>query len=113
MRAGDRNTSYFHKIAEVRKNYNHMTEIQTTDRLITNYEAIKIEASKHFYDLFTAQPTPEDAKILNLVPRAMKNKDNDNLTKKVTMEEIKKEVAGMEEDSPPGLDDFNATFIKI
>ena len=54
LRDGDRNTNYFHKLAEVRKNYNHVTKIQTTDRMITNYEAIKIEASKHFHDLFTA-----------------------------------------------------------
>ena len=50
---------------------------------------------------------------MNLVPRAVKNKDNDNLTKKFTMEEIKKAVDGMEEDNAPTPDGFNATFIKI
>ena len=43
----------------------------------------------------------------------MKNKDNENLTKNVTMDEIKKAVDGMEEDSAPRPDGFNATFIKI
>ena len=61
LRDGDRNTSYFHKLAEVRKNYNRVTEIQTSDGLITNQEDIKKEASKNFHTLFTAQPTPEDA----------------------------------------------------
>ena len=41
LRNGDKNTSYFHKLAAVRKNYNRMTEIQTSDGLITNQEDIK------------------------------------------------------------------------
>ena len=63
--------------------------------------------------MFTAHPISEDVELLSLVPRVMKNKDNEILIKSVIMDEIKKVVDGMEDDRAPGPDGFNATFIKI
>ena len=90
-----------------------MLEIQAHDRVIINFEDIKFEATKHFRDLFTAQPITADVKLLNLVPNAIKNKDNDTLKQMIMLEEIKKVVDGMEDDRAPGLDGYNANFIKL
>ena len=90
-----------------------MLEIQAQDRLISNFEDIKTEATRHFSDLFNAQPIIEDVELLNLVPNTIKNNDNEILIQIITMDEIKKVVDGMEDDRAPGPDGYNANFIKL
>ena len=106
---GDRNTSFFHKQAKARKFFNCVLEIQAHDRLINNFEDIKFEATKHFSELFTAQPITKDVELLNIVPRAVKNNDNDMLRKIITLDDIKKVVDGMEDDRASGLDGYMPT----
>ena len=96
-----------------RKNFNYVKEIQVQDNLITNFEDIKKAATTHFHDLYTAQPNLEDVDLLRLVPRKVKNKDNELLLKTITLEEIKKAVEAMEDDRAPGPDGYNVNFIKI
>ena len=113
LKDGDKNTGFFHKQALARKNFSSMLEIWSHDRVINNFDDIKSEASKHFEHLYTAQPVIENVELLNLVPNAIKNKDNDALKQVITLEEIKKAVDSMEDDRAPGPDGFNANFIKI
>ena len=87
---GDRNIGFFHKQAEARKNHNCVLEIQANDRAINNFDEIKSEAARYFSDLFTDQPTSNDAELLNLVPRTVKNKDNDNLKKSSRWKKLRK-----------------------
>jgi len=90
-----------------------VSEIRSQDKVINNFDDIKTEASKYFEDLYTDQPVIEDAQLLNLVPNAIKSKDNDALKQVVTLEEIKQVVDNMEDDRAPGPDGFNVNFIKI
>ena len=90
-----------------------MHEIQAHDRLITKFEEIKEEASRHFKDLFMAQPVIEDVDLLQLIPSAINYNDNESLKQSITMEEIKLVVDSMEEDRAPGPDGYNVNFIKI
>ena len=76
----DRNTSFFHKQVEARKNFNSVLEIQSQGILISNFEDIKTEATQHFSELFKAHPIVEDSDLLNLVPNAINNTDNEALT---------------------------------
>ena len=69
--------------------------------------------TRHFNELFNAQPTVEDNELLNLVPNAINNSDNEALTQSITMEEIRMVVDGMEDDRAPGPDGYNANFIKL
>ena len=50
---------------------------------------------------------------MDLVPKTVKNKDNDRLIKRIMMEELKEAVDEMKDDKAPSPDGFNATFIKI
>ena len=113
LKHGDRNTGFHHKQVEARKNVNFVQENQAHDRLIINFEEIKEEATRHFKDLFTAQPISEDANLLQLIPRAVNYKDNESLKQPITMEEIKLAVDSMEEDKAPGPNGYNINFIKI
>ena len=55
----------------------------------------------------------EDNDLLNLVPNAINNTDNEALTQKISLEEIKQAIDGMEDDRAPGPDGYNATFTKL
>ena len=111
LKDSDRNTRYFHKLTEARKCHNRVLEIQVDDRAIGNFEEIKIESTSYFSELFTEQPTIIEGQLLNLVPSIVKSKENDNLKKAITLEEIKDAVDNMEEDRAPGPDGFNVNFI--
>ena len=107
MKDGERNSGYFHKLTKARK----IHKIQANDREINNFDEIKSEATRYFSDLFADQPTTNDVQLLNLFPGTVKSKENDNLNKPITLEEIKEAVDNMEEDRAPGPDGFNANFI--
>ena len=68
---------------------------------------------RYFSELFNAQPIMEDNELLNLVPNAINNSDNEALTQSIMLEEIKMAVDGMEDDRDPGPDGYNANFIKL
>ena len=90
-----------------------MHEIHAQDNVIHDFEEIKIEATRHFSEVFTTEvgPIPGNEN-LDLVPIIVKNKDNIKLIKRITMEELKSVMDDMKDDKAPGLDGFNASFIK-
>ena len=66
-----------------------MLEIQSQEILINNFEDVKTEAMRHFSELFKAQPIVEYSDLINLVPNAINNTDNEALTQKILLKEIK------------------------
>ena len=50
---------------------------------------------------------------MNLVPMMVERKDNIELMQRITIEELKMVTEEMEEDKAPGLDGFNARFVKF
>ena len=79
LKDGDKNSGFFHKQAVAKRNFNTVNEIRSHDNVISSFEDIKIEATKHYEDLYTAQPVIEDAELLNMVPNAVKSNDNEAL----------------------------------
>jgi hypothetical protein len=53
LEAGDKNTSYFHKQAEARKQFKKVMEIQVQNQTITDFEGIKAVAADAFETLYT------------------------------------------------------------
>jgi len=54
LKAGDKNTTFFHKRAKARQHRNTIDEIKKgTGEIITSFEEIKIDASSHFKVLYT------------------------------------------------------------
>ena len=60
LKEGDTNSSFFHKLTEARKSMNNVSEIQVNDQVFSQFEEIKVEASKYFSELFTDQPTTSE-----------------------------------------------------
>ena len=92
LESGDKNSSYFHKQAEARKNYKVVTEINYQGSLVKKFDDIKKAAFNTFKDLFTAP----DADPLNpldhpfeLIPNLVQDADNLFLTAPISMKELK------------------------
>ena len=113
LEVGDRNTSYFHKKAEARKQFKIVTEIQVQNQTITDSEGIKSAATEAFGELYTEMKrTDIDPKEypLSLIPKLIKEDINHSLTKEVAQKEIKEALDQMNPDKAPGPDGFTARF---
>ena len=92
LESGDKNTSYFHKQAEARKNYKAVTEINYQGSLVKKFDDIKKAAFNTFKDLFTAPDedplNPLDHPI-DLIPNLVQDADNLFLTTPISMKELK------------------------
>ena len=99
---------------KARKNYKSVQEIHTLGQVIQDFDEIKMEATRHFKSIYTAETdnTLPNTAIMELVPRLIKSKDNNALMQRITLEELKVVLENMEEDRAPGPDGFNAKFVK-
>ena len=102
LKAEDHNTVYFHKQAVARKHYKIVQEIHLQDRVITDFDQIKEESTSYFHANYSTDPMVNSTMLLDLVPQLVKEKDNINLTKRITLEELKEAVDDMEDDKAPG-----------
>jgi len=113
LKSGDKNTKYFHKQAEARKNFKAVTEINHQGRQIKDYDDIKQAALDTFKAMFSA---PLEADLnpcshpFDLIPPLISSQENSSLTAPVTMMELKKALESMNPDSAPGPDGFTARF---
>ena len=115
MEVGDKNTSYFHKQAEARKQYKKVTKIQVQYQTITNFESIKAIVANTFEALYTeTQWSAIDSKSypLSLFPSLIQEEVYISLTKAVSQQEIKEALDQMNPDKAPGPCGFTARFFQ-
>ena len=117
LKAGDRNTTYFHRQYRARLSRNHIAEITTSSgQVCKGFDQIKEAAEKHFQNLLSAERdgSKEDiTDFLTNIPKLVSLDDNDTLLNPVTEEEISKIVWSMEPDKAPGPDGFSIHFYRI
>ena len=115
IKSRDLNTNYFHKQDEARRNYKTILEIQTGNQVIQEFDQIKLEATRHFKAIYLADVAiaPPNAALLELIPNLVKRNENNGLMQRITLTEQKSVVESMEEHKAPGLDGFNAKFVKV
>ena len=113
LKEGDRNSGFFHKQAKSRKNFKIVQEIHAQDMVINDLEEIKIEATRHFSKIYSAENDiitgNED---MELIPQTIKKQENTRLIKRIVVEELKEVVGDMKDDKAPGPYGFNVNFIK-
>jgi len=117
LKAGDRNTSFFHRQYKARLSRNHITEIKNDEGQICNkFDQIKIAAENYFKDLYGTrhEGSKEDIEdLLSHIPHLITHEDNQALLKPVSEQEIIKVIWAMESDKAPGPDDFTIHFFKV
>eukprot|EP00253_Pinus_taeda_P008795 PITA_08795 len=115
LQAGDKNTSFFHKHAEARKQFKNVSEIRSHDAVVKDFEGIKRAAFTFFKELYSAPTDPPidtHAYPINLIPLCVQDSVNTMLTAPISMDELKKALDCMEPDKAPGPDGFTARFLQ-
>ena len=116
LKAGDRNTSYFHRQCRIRLSKNHISEITTLDgTLLKGQDQIKLVAESHYQLLFKDNKEGNKdatADFLSHIPSLVNKEDNSSLSKQFTEEEICNIIWAMEPDKAPRLDSFSIHFYR-
>jgi hypothetical protein len=116
LQAGDKNTSFFHKQAKARQHRNNVEEIKTQSGvLINSFEEIKKATTSHFGKLYTKEGEDnqdQSKKFIEHIPHMIKEEDNTELSKEVTVEEVKAVLNQFDPDKAPGPDGFTLHFYR-
>eukprot|EP00253_Pinus_taeda_P017362 PITA_17362 len=114
LRAGDRNTSFFHKQAQARKCFNTISEIKEDNGTHKEFADIKKAAFSHFQKLYSDdQESPQHQELLDIIPQAISSSMNRSLEAEINKEEVKKALFDMDPDKAPGPDGFSARFLQV
>ena len=67
-----------------------------------------MEATRHFKSIYSDESvnTPPNAALMDLVPKLVKRKENNDLMQMIKLADMKSVMEGMEEDKAPGPDGF-------
>ena len=113
LKAGDRNTSFFHKKAQARNFRNSIYEISVETTTYRDIQSIKTVAFTHLKNLFNEEEALElDSFLVNEVPSLIFDSQNHFLEAEITNNEIKSALFAMELDKAPGPDGFTASFLQ-
>ncbi|KAA3453717.1 reverse transcriptase [Gossypium australe] len=115
LKNGDRNISFFHKIASQRKVRNHIAALEDEigNSFSANEDMLKI-AQNYFETLFSASEEGANEHIFELVEKRVTISMNDSLMKQFTEEDIRNAVKSMPPLKAPGVDgDINKTRIVL
>ena len=114
IKAGDRNSYFFHKQAQARKNFNSITEIKDETSKHSDIQSIKRAAFLHFKNLYSEEEgLGYNPALVNEVPTLISPRKNKYLEAEVTNSEIKSALFAMEPDKAPGPDGFTARFLHV
>ncbi|XP_019450480.1 PREDICTED: uncharacterized protein LOC109352716 [Lupinus angustifolius] len=108
---GDRNTSFFHKVAKIRHTTNAISMLNVGDRILEKQEDIANHVLSYFTDLFVSQnSTTPNGLINDVIPSLVNEQDDSMLTALPSSFEIKNVVFSMNGDGAPSPDGFGGNF---
>ncbi|KAA3476340.1 reverse transcriptase [Gossypium australe] len=113
LQHGDRNTSFFHKMAGQRHFRGRILELEDAagNHTTESADMLKITSS-YFTNLFSASTEESDEHLFGLVKPKVTASMNAALLKQFTEEEICQAVKEMPPLKAPGVDGFSATFFQ-
>eukprot|EP00253_Pinus_taeda_P003795 PITA_03795 len=113
LKAGDRNSSFFHKQAQAKKCFNSIAEIKGDTTNHKDFASIKRAAFLHFKNLYSEDVNlVQNCCLLDWVPPSISAEMNRQLEAKVTKAEVKNALSAMDPDKAPGPDGFFAKFLQ-
>ncbi|XP_019435871.1 PREDICTED: uncharacterized protein LOC109342316 [Lupinus angustifolius] len=109
--SGDRNTTYFHKLAKIRQVTNSLTLLTDGENNIWDPVKIANHAVSYLKTLYASKNQSQPNELIQLViPNMVTDSDNCMLTKIPSHNEIKAAVFAMKGEGAPGLDGFGGCF---
>eukprot|EP00253_Pinus_taeda_P011568 PITA_11568 len=113
LKAGDKNTSFFHNNLKLRRASSQIDKIQAEGKEIKEREEIKEATHRYFKTLLTLEDQPLDnTNFLQQVYSKISDQQNSELEKEVTEEEIREATWSMHLDKALGPDGFTIAFYK-
>ena len=114
LQEGDKNTSFFHKLATIRKTRNNISSIIDTEgKIHIDQDLIKATATGHYRDLLTETKEPEDySDLLRHLPILISEEMNSTLKKDIEEAEIQSAIWSLHLDKAPGPNGFSINFYR-
>lgn len=111
LKNGDRNTSFFHKVAVAHHTCNRILGLEDeSGQWVSVPEELLKVAVKYFGDLFTSSASGANDRVLDLVENRISDEMNENLLKPFTKEDIWCAVKSMSPLKAPGIDGYPVLF---
>ncbi|XP_019457612.1 PREDICTED: uncharacterized protein LOC109357999 [Lupinus angustifolius] len=108
---GDRNTSFFHRVTQIRQISKSVNLLKVREEVITNQEKISHHALIYFTELFgSLNITTNNSLISEVIPCLVTEAENNYLTCVPSTEEIKGVGFSMNGDGAPGPNGFGGCF---
>lgn len=113
IRAGDRNTQFFHACASKRRRMNRITSLEQNDgRICDDPEEVKSEILNFYQDLYLSQGYRDMTELLQFVPTRVTEAMNESLAQYFTAEEVNAALFQVAPSKPPGVNGFNVGFFQ-
>lgn len=112
LREGDRNTRFFHNMANARRKVNKISKLKRDDGSWAESDIESQNVVQHYFmELFT--PTEETLNYereLNCIRSQVSAEDNEIITRPFQLEEFREALFQVHPDKLPGPDGFNPAF---
>lgn len=116
LKAGDRNSKFFHNSTKARRECNKISCLKVGDgSLIEDLDEIKFSAVNYFQNLLNdweGSNWKVQNTFLQFIPKLITQEQSNSLNAKFTEEEVKKAVFEMQPEKAPGPDGFPAGFFQ-
>ncbi|KAM0927378.1 hypothetical protein ACQ4PT_002847 [Festuca glaucescens] len=114
LKAGDRNTAYFHARAAQRRSINRITSLKSTedDHMCEQPEEVHAEIQSFYTSLYDSEGYSEIGDLLNVVNPRVTTQMNATISKSFEAEEIKTALFQMAASKAQGVDGFTAGFFQ-
>lgn len=115
LKAGDRNSSYFFKAINGRRNRSKILSITGKDgSLIEGHTQVKSKAIRHFQNILgSSMPSRHGScSLRNVIDKHISNDQADFMSREVTNDEIREVCFSLHPNKAPGPDGYNAHFFK-
>jgi hypothetical protein len=110
---GDRNTSYFHRIAKIKTSTKYISSLQDGENVITDQGQLADHVVNYYQNLFCSNIALQDSLLAEeVIPNLISEEVNSLLTMLPSNDEIKSAVFALNKDSAPGPDGFGAFFFQ-
>jgi hypothetical protein len=109
LRAGDRNTGFFHAQASARRTRNRIVVLEKENGAVCeSIDDIHNEVQAFYDELYSAQQEVDIEAVLHHVPTKVSDAMNERLLRPFQEDEVESTLFAMAPSKSPGVDGFNA-----